>query len=195
MSEATYRVTVPPTSEPVTLAEAKAQCRVDISDDDAYITALIVAAREYCEAIDWCAYLTQTIELWLEDWPLDDEIELPRPPLQSVTKIEYYDVNDVKYTLPTTVYAADVVSVPGAIVLRYLQTWPTIVLREYNAICVTYVAGWDTPAYLPQVIKQAILLLVGHWYENREATTIGAVSRPIDFAVKALLGVHSAKAF
>jgi uncharacterized phiE125 gp8 family phage protein len=191
----TYRLITPPTFEPVTLTEAKAQCRIDIDDDDALIVGLIQAAREYCEAIDWCAYCTQTIELWLEDWPLDDEIELPRPPLQSVTSVEYYDVNDVKYTLPTTVYAADTVSVPGVVHLRYLQNWPLVVLRDYNAICVTYVAGWDETAYMPIVIKQAMLLLVGHWYENREAVTVGAVSRPIDFGVKALLALNSARSF
>jgi uncharacterized phiE125 gp8 family phage protein len=195
MNEGIYRVTVPPTIEPVTLSEAKAHCRVDIGDDDALIAALIVRAREYCEGVDWCAYMTQTIELWLEDWPRDDEIELPRPPLQSVTSIEYYDVHDVKYTLATSVYAVDVVSVPGLVHLKYLQTWPITLLRDYNAICITYVAGWDTAAYMPQVIKQAILLLVGHWYENREATIVGAVSRPIDFAVSALLSLNSVKSF
>jgi uncharacterized phiE125 gp8 family phage protein len=195
MNEGTYRVIVPPTSEPVSLSEAKAQCRVDISDDDAYLTSLITVARQYCEAIDWCAYLTQTIEYWIEDWPLDDEIELPRPPLQSVTSIEYYDVHDMKTTLPTAVYAVDAVSVPGLIHLKYLQTWPVTQLRDYNAICITYQAGWDTPAYMPIVIKQAMLLLIGHWYENREATTNGTVNRSIEFAVNALLSLNSVKAF
>jgi len=195
MSEGTYRVIVPPTIEPVTLAEAKAQCRVDISTDDAYITSLITAAREHCEGIDWCAYMTQTLELWLEDWPLDDEIELPRPPLQSVSSVKYYDVNDVEYTLATTVYAVDVVSVPGLIHLRYLQTWPILQLRDYNAIKITYIAGWDSAAYMPVVIKQAMLLLIGHWYENREGILVGSISKSIEFGVHALLALNSVKEF
>ncbi len=195
MDDGTYRVTVLPISEPVTLTEAKAQCRVDISDDDALITSLIVAARQYCEGIDWLAYMTQTIEFWLDGWPADDEIELPRPPLQSVASVEYYDVNGVKYTLATSVYDVDLVSTPGAIYLKYLQTWPTLQLRDRNAICITYDAGWDTPAYMPQTIKQAILLLVGYWYEQRESVLIGTISKSIEFGVNALLGLTSAKRF
>ena len=184
-----WRVITPPTIEPLTLAEAKAQCRIDIDDDDTLIAGMIQAAREYCEAIDWRSYLTQTIELWLEAWPGDDEIELPLPPLQSVTSVEYYDTDDVKYTLTASDYYVDTISEPGRVVLKNLKTWPTTSLRDYNAICVTYKAGWTTQAAVPQAIKQAMLLLIGHWYENREATTLGAVSRPIDFAVKALLGL------
>jgi uncharacterized phiE125 gp8 family phage protein len=186
---------VPPVIEPVTLAEAKAQCRVDGTDEDALITALISAAREYCEGRDWLAYLTQTIECWFDDWPHADEIELPRPPLQSVTSVEYYDVNDVKYTLSPTVYAVDTVSLPGLVHLKYLQTWPIVNLRDYNAICVTYKAGWTGTAYLPQVVKQACLLLIGHWFENREATISGTTHRSIEFAVDSLLALNSARSF
>lgn len=183
------KVATPPTVEPITLAEAKAQCRVDISDDDALIESLIGAAREYCEKLDWRAYLTQTLELWLEEWPCDDEIELPRPPLQSVTSVKYYDTADAETTLSTAVYYVNTISQPGEVHLKYQQTWPTAILRDYNAICITYVAGWTSAALMPKTIKQAMLLLIGHWYENRETATVGAVSREIDFAVRSLIGL------
>ncbi len=186
------KVTVPPTAEPITLEEAKAQCKVDIADDDALITSLITAARVYCEKIGWRAYLTQTIQLWIDEWPSSGRISLPKPPLQSVTSIKYYDTADVEATLGTDVYAVDTISEPGLAWLKYNQTWPTTLLREHHGICVTYVAGWTYAANVPQSEKQAMLLLVGHWYENREATTVGVVSRPIDFAVRALLGLDRA---
>lgn len=184
-----------PTVEPVTLAEAKLQCRVDLDDDDALIVGLIVSAREWCEAHDWRAYLTQTYELWLPNWPIGTAIQLPRPPLASVTKVEYYDTADMKYTLGTSIWTTDTISIPGAVQLKYNQVWPSTVLREYNAICVTYVAGWDSPADMPQRIRQAILLLVGHWYENRENSTVGAVNRSIEFGVLSLLNIDRAMRF
>jgi uncharacterized phiE125 gp8 family phage protein len=195
MSKETWRVTTGPVLEPVSLTEVKAQCRIDGTAEDTYLGTLITAAREYCEGIDWRAYLTQTIELWLEHWPHDDEIELPRPPLQSVTSIEYYDTSDVKYTMSPLDYYVDTVSTPGAVHLKYGKIWPTTALRDYNAICVTYKAGATAAANVPAVVKQAMLLLIGHWYENREATISGTVSRPIDFAVQALLGMNRVMEF
>lgn len=189
------KIITPPTIEPVTLSEAKTQCRVDITDDDSLFVGLIAAARAYCEAVDWRAYTTQTIELWLDNWPTGSKIELPRPPLQSVTKIEYYGTDDTKYTLATSVYGVDENSTPGAIHLKYLQTWPTTQLRGYSSICVTYVAGWTSAANVPQPIKQALLLLIGHWYENRESVLVGSISRPIEFGVRALLDVERAMKF
>jgi len=185
----TYRVITLPTIEPILLEEAKSQCRVDIDDDDAYIESLIGAARLYCEKIDWRSYLTQTIELWLDRWPDDAEISIPRPPLQSVSKIEYYNTSDTVATFAATSYFVDVVSEPGRVALRYNKPWPSTTLRPTNAICVTYVAGWTAAALVPKTIKQAMLLLIGHWYENRESTTVGAVSRAIEFGVMALLGI------
>ena len=112
------------------------------------------------------------------------------PPLVSVTKIEYYDTADVKYTLATSVYTADTISVPGLVHLKYNQSWPTeTLLRDYNAICVTYVAGYTSAALVPQRIRQAMLMLIGHWFENRESVLIGTISKPIEFGVTALLGV------
>lgn len=190
-----FRIITPPVTEPITLLDAKAQCRVDIDDDDTLLTSYITAAREWCEAHDWRAYLTQTIELWLTMWPGGDSIELPRPPLQSVTKIEYYGVDDTKYTLSTSVYGVDAISEPGAVRLKYNQNWPATPLRAYNAICVTYVAGWTTADAVPQTIKQAMLLLIGHWYENRETTVAGTISRAIEFGVQALLDVKRTKRY
>lgn len=189
------KIITPPVLEPVTLIEAKAQCRVDTADEETLITGYIAAAREYCEGIDWRAFLTQTIELWLEAWPATDKIELPRPPLQSVSKIEYYGTDDTKHTLATTVYGVDSNSTPGAVRLKYNQAWPTTALRPYSAICVTYVAGWTAADSVPKTIKQAVQLLVGHWFDNREAAISGTISREIDFGVRSLLSMKSAKRF
>ncbi len=184
-----------PASESITLDEAKSQCHIDGTSEDAYLMGLIIAAREWCEEHDWRSYLTQTWELWLEAWPSSGIIKLPKPPLASVTSIKYYDTADVEATFAATDYFVDTISVPGRVVLKYNKTWPTTQLRTMNSIVVRYVAGWTSASNVPQRVRQAMLLLIGHWYENRENTTVGAVSRSIEFGVTSLLGVDRAFEF
>lgn len=190
-------VITPPTFEPVTLAEAKLQCRVDGTDEDALIAGYITAAREWCEKYDWRVYCTQTLQEWLDTWPDTRFIRLPNPPLQSVTKIEYYTEAD---NAAHEFAAADqwyitTAAQPGKVQLRADVSWPSDTLREAEAICVTYVAGWASAADVPQRIKQAIALIVGYWYENREDGLVGTVSREIDFSAKRLLGIDNARRF
>lgn len=183
------KLITPPTSEPVTLAEAKAQCRVDIDTDDTLIGNLITAAREWCELHDWRVYMPQTWDLYLDDWPSKNTIEIPQPPLQSITSFKYVDADDVESTLDSNEYYVDAVSDPGWLILKSAYDWPAVTLRDANGIVIRFVAGYAGAADVPMRIKQAILLLVGHWYENRENTIVGAVNRSIEFGVKALLGV------
>jgi uncharacterized phiE125 gp8 family phage protein len=189
------RLVTPPTAEPVTLAEAKAQCRVDGSDSDTYIEMLITAAREWCELHDWRAYMPQTWELILDAWPSRGAIEIPKPPLQSVASIKYTNRSGVEATLDSGVYLVDTYSEPGWVVLKNDKAWPMVTLREINGVVVRFTGGYASAADVPARIKQAILLLVGHWYENRENSVVGAVNRPIEMGVKALLGIDRAFRF
>lgn len=188
-------IVTPPTEEPVTLEEAKTQCRVDIDDDDDLIASLIVAARQWCEKHDWRAYITQTIDYRCNQWPADDYFELPRPPLQAVNSVKYYDVDNAEYTLDPALYDVDYYNTPGGFYLHYNQNWPATQLRLRNAIKVNYTAGYGAAEDVPETIKQAMLLLIGHWYENRENSTVGAVNRSIEFGVTALLSVTRAARF
>lgn len=185
--------TVAPAIEPVTLAETKAHLRVDTSDDDALITALITAAREYVEGASRRALITQTWRYSLDSWPEGDEIELPKPPLQSVSSVKYYADDGTEYTLSTFAYIVDTDSEPGRIALAYGESWPSLTLYPAGAIRITYVAGYgDAASAVPQHLRQAILMLVAHWYENRETTTIGAVAREVPLAVESLIYLHRA---
>ena len=185
----------PPIEEPITLDEAKLHCRVDVDDDDTLITGLISAARAYAEAIEWRAYLTQTIELHLDAWPSGNQIELPRPPLQSVTSIVYTGEDGTEHTVDADTYVVDTAREPGRIALKSGESWPSETLQVVDGIVITYLAGWEFADDVSAMRKQALLLLVGHWYENRETATLGAVSHEIDFAVKALLGIDHARTF
>ena len=190
------KVSNPPVEEPLTLSEAKTQCRVDTLDDDTLLIGLISAAREWCEKADWRAYVTQTLELWLDAWPAAGVIHIPRPPLQDVTSVVYYDIGDHEHTFAAAKYIVDTASQPGRIILRTYETWPITapLLRSANGICVTYTAGYGMAVDVPQRIKQAMLLLIGHWYENREDTA-NAVNRSIEMGVQSLLGIDRAFRF
>jgi phage conserved hypothetical protein, phiE125 gp8 family len=180
-------LTTPPAAEPVSLPEAKAHLRVDAADDDSLITALITAAREYCEAFQNRAYVTQAWQLWLDAWPEGSEIRIPRPPLQAVNGVKYYGADNTEYVLPPADYFVDTRSEPGRIVLAYGKSWPSVTLRPANAVCVEFVAGYGGADKMPQRVKQAMYLLIGHWYEHREAVLTGSISKEIEFAVNSLL--------
>lgn len=181
------KLITPPAEEPITLDEAKKHLRVDIANDDTLISSLITAAREYCEDFQNRAYITQTWQLWLDGWPDGSEISIPKPPLQTVSSIKYYSEDGAEYTLPAEDYIVDVQSQPGRVVLASGKSWPDVSLRPANAVVVDFVVGYGDAVDVPQRVKQAILLLVGHWYEHREAVLTGSISKEIEFTVSALL--------
>lgn len=174
-----------PTEEPVTLAEAKLHCRVDGSDDDALLIALIKAARDLAENQTGRALCTQTWELALDAFP-DVEIELPMPPVQSIVSIKYLDFAAVEQTLSADVYALDsygsqrhwVLPAQGA-------SWPDT-LDAANAVKIRFVAGYGLGVAVPPGIKQWMLLQIGHWYATRESVNGGNIVNEMPF-VGALL--------
>ncbi len=168
------RVITPPSVEPVTVAEVKAQARVDLADEDTLIQGYIRAARETLERLLWRAFITQTLELTLDGWPEGSEIRLPRPPLQSVTAVRYTTEDGTLKTLDPALYVVDTASEPGRVVLKRGTSWPSETLAPAAGVKVEYVAGYgDQASDVPESIRQAILLLAAHWYEHREAVSEG----------------------
>ena len=176
-----------PSEEPVTLQEAKSHLRVDAADDDALITSLITAARETVEHITRRALVTQTWDYFLDAFPSGDELALPLPPLRAVTSITYKDKDGNVSTFDASNYVVDTASEPGRVVLKSSATWPSATLWPASAVTVQFDAGYGGAADVPQAIKQGLLLLVGHLYENREAIVPGTVLREIPMGVDALL--------
>jgi uncharacterized phiE125 gp8 family phage protein len=157
-----------PTTYPVTLAEAKLHCRVDGTDDDALITALITSATEMCEQQTGRALMTQTWLLTLDEFPT--EIELTRVPVQSISSVTYTDTAGATQTLSTgsNWRLLDLGDFSMArIVPVYGYTWPAT-RAQNNVVSVQYVAGYASAAAVPESIKQWIKLMVSTMYENRE---------------------------
>lgn len=176
-------VVTPPTADPVSLAEAKAHCRISGSDEDGLLAGYLMAARSHAETYLGRALATQTLQLALDgDWPCD-RIALPRPPLQSVTSITYSDTAGATQTLAADQYRVDSTAHQGFIERAYGVTWPAV-RDQARTIVVTYVAGYTQ---IPEPIRAAILLLVGHFYENREAVIVGQAPTELPLGVDSLL--------
>lgn len=217
-----FRVTVPPAAEPVTLDEAKAHLRVDFNTDDLLITGLISAAREWAEVYCRRAFFNQTIVLSLDafplytfgngtippaqmhNWPYYSAywdplcIRLPRPSVVSVTSIKYRDLSNTLQTLDSASYYVDLNSEPARIVPMPSLSWPSTQLYLPGSVQVTYVAGsygdGVDGSTCPFSVKAAVLLMVGHLYENREAS-IETDLKEIPLGVKALLDTVKFESF
>lgn len=176
-------VVTPPTSYAVTLAEAMAHLRVS-DDPGSYIASILLpGAQAMVEELTGRRLTTTTLRLGLEEWPDDDEIVLPGPPIASVTSITYLDSNNVRQTLAVTEYVVDTDA--GVIVPAYNVTWPTV-LEFTSSIKITYVAGWTSTAAIPASLRAAVLLACGHKHENREATIAGTTMAEIPMGLAAL---------
>ena len=173
-----------PAEEPVTVTEAKAHLRVDDTNSDTLITSLIVAAREYAETFTRRALITQTWD-WIADG-FPGTIVLPLPRLVSVTSITYIDSDGNSQTLAASTYTVDTDSEPGRIVPAFGKSWP-VTRAVFNAVTVRFVAGYGAAAAVPQTIKQAMLLLIGHWYDHREAVAHAQTVVEVPMAVDTLL--------
>lgn len=177
--------------EPITLEAAKAHLRIRGSDttQDTYIeSTLIPTARKVAEDFQHRAYISQTWDLYLDGFPSCGYIEIPRPPLQSVTSIVYTLEDGSTATVDSASYAVDAVSEPGRIILKDGETWPSDALLVGPSVKVRFVAGYGAAgSSVPAEILRAIYLLIGHYMDNREVMLTGTIGMPIPMAAETLL--------
>ena len=169
-----WTLTTPPAEEPVTLAEIKDHLRVSGTAEDSLLTLYAQMAREAVEEETWRALMPQTWTLYLPGWPANGVIELPRPPLASVTAITYTDEDGVEGTLAVSNYRVDTAREPGRVVLAPNGAWPVDALDSVNGVAVEFVAGYADASAVPVTAKAAILLQIGEIYANREAVIVGS---------------------
>lgn len=192
--------------EPITLAEARDHLRVDtygvgsppetVSDDDAWIDAMLPAARGYCEEYLGRALAPRTMEYVGSAFPTvcvsdGPAFVLPFGPVQSITSITYTDSDGDPQTVADADYELDAISVPSRAILTYGASWPTA-RSSAGSVRVRYVTGYSTPGESPQVhvlpgmARAAILIFLAHLYENREAVAASSLAE-VPLGVQALL--------
>jgi uncharacterized phiE125 gp8 family phage protein len=191
---AVLKLKTAPTIEPITRDEVAQHCRIDAVEDDLYIDSLITTAREIIEGL--CGPLiTQTWEQYEQDFPNGDTLRLWKAHIQSVTSLTYTDVDDTTTTLDADYYTADIINAyQPNITLNYNYCWPVVTLHPVNPIKITFTAGYGASGdYIPKPIKQAMLILISHWYENREPYNISISGNsvvPIPWSADALIAPY-----
>lgn len=171
-----------PQAEPLRLGMVKKHRVIMTDDDDALLTLYIESARRYAENYTERAFIVQQWELHLSEF--SDRIDIPLPPLQSVDSVAYLDENGDRQILATSVYQTVSDNNSAYICLAHDQSWPAV-RAEPGSVIVTFTAGYgEKPEDVPANIRTAMLLMVGHQYENREAIVIGTISSVLPLGVE-----------
>lgn len=204
-------VVTPPVSDPISLDEAKDHLRVTSDIEDARIAGCMFAARVNAERVTRRTFRTQTIACTFDApygaWPSHCEqregslypyrtqrIELPVTPVQSVQSISYVDNNGAVQTLATSQWVAVLDRTVAYIEPAYGLVWPSL-RSQSAAITVTVVAGWPDDQF-PDDLRQALLLLTAHFYENRAAVTTGGraeIPTEVPLALEAILSGYAVR--
>lgn len=168
------------------LAVVKTQCRIsaDVTDEDDYVSGVLIpAVADRGEASTGRAFLgPQTWDYALEGFPRDWYLEIPKPPLVSVTSVTYVDMGGVTQTWPllnTLGQPNYLVQAPagprcarGRIALPFAGIWP-IARPQLGAVTVRFVAGYGGPSALPPLLRLAMLMDAGTLFETRESVLTG----------------------
>lgn len=156
-------------AEPISIFDAKAHLRVEHAAEDGLIGDYIAAARAHVENLTSRTLVTTSRIDYFDVWA--DELVLTWAPTTAVGSVKYVATDGTLTTLDSAVYRVDLASLRARITLEYGQVWPDARLVQ-NAIQINYTTGGAAPAAL----KQAILLTVGHFYENRVPVGAGSLA-------------------
>lgn len=159
---------ITPAAQVIPTVDLRAHCRTG-SDEDALLVGFLAAAVGYAEHYTQRSFGSQTLELALDEFPAG-AIELVRGPVTGIASIKYLDSAGTEQTLSNTLYTLDDYGLQAWAVPAVDTEWPET-LAAANAVKVRYVAG-----DLPAAVKSALLLMVGHWFENRESSVPGTIN-------------------
>lgn len=194
--------TIAPLIEPVTTSEIKLHVREDLDDNNDLLDSLVTAARLLSETFTGRVFIDQTWQLTLDAFPPgvdpfflpfnpsaseSEIIRLPKLPVDSITSIQFIDLDGVTQTLAASKFQLDSNREPARLAPAFQEVWPDT--RDvFNAVTILFVAGFGTTAAeVPQSIRSAIKIMVGSWYENREHIIVKGTPKELPFAAKSLL--------
>ena len=171
----------PPAAEPVTLAEAKAHLRVTHGEEDALIGALITSARRVAEAKTGLCFIAQEWTVFRDTWPEDGLFTLPLSPVLAIEDLAVHGEEEgQRAVIEPSHYVSDLASRPARLMLRGSRQWQKPG-RALNGISITLQAGFGpAPDDVPQPLRQAVLMLVAHWYAHRGDESAPGVTSAVD---------------
>ena len=171
-----------------TTAEAKDFLKVDTTADDTLIDNLIKAATQSCEEYTNQYFMDTLVTQYSDNWL--EVYRLYKSPVSTLTHIKYYDSTDTLQTLTASNYILDNVSKPARIGLAVDGELPTLADR-INAVEVKYTVGYGTASPdVPDGIKQAVLLTIGNWYQNRQTVITGRTATELPLSSQYLLNQY-----
>lgn len=189
-------VIIAPETEPISLDEAKQFCRIDtdLTDENDLISSLITAAREQIEVQTGRAFAVQTLRVTLDKFPTKSlSVVLPRGPLLEVVSVDYDDADGEEQTMDEADYTVHPYGMLGAI--QAVTSWP-ITSGAHGCVRITYSCGYSVPPtgedeaeseLIPARARTAILYMINHWYERRDAVIVGSISSVLPMAVHSLI--------
>jgi uncharacterized phiE125 gp8 family phage protein len=184
----TYQVITAATSYPVSLTEAKSHLKVDTTADDTYITSIIKAATQLSEEYTNRFFINTVIEQTCSNFAQLQT--LFKSKVSAVAHVKYYDSDNSLQTLSATIYDTQLNYEPSQIQLVDGQSFPEITKRN-DAVVARYTVGYGSAASdVPEIIKQAILLTIGNFYQNRNSVVIGRIATELPMNVKWLLDTY-----
>ena len=168
-----------------TTAQAKAHLKVDVSDDDTIIDNIVLAATQSCEIFTNQYFIDTVVTQYSDTW--NDFYTLYKSPVASITHVKYYDSNDSQQTLASSNYILGHYSKPARIGVAVGGTLPNLSDR-INAVEVKYTVGYGTASSdVPEGIRQAVLLTIGNFYQNRESVITGRTATELPLSSQYLL--------
>lgn len=167
------KVITPYTTLPITLAMAKLHLKIDSdTTEDTLVTMWINAAKEIVESYCRLRLLNTVEELYIDQFPFEYQLQLNKWPIVSVDFCKYLDTNGTETILTSDNYIADTVSKPGRMCLNYARFWPVTRWID-NAVWIRYTVGFGTTIdTIPAGLVSAMLLIIGHLYQNRSDVLI-----------------------
>jgi uncharacterized phiE125 gp8 family phage protein len=186
----------PPAIKPLTLAEAKAHLRLDHTDDDPTVTALIAAVTAHLDG--WTGILRRCLceQTWLVQANTFHRcMRLPLFPVISLTSVGYTDQNGEAQPVDGSSY--DLRTDDFGSYVRFFDDFSAPALSSDGAavsITAKYgyadTAGDPVTSSVPADLKAAMLLLIAHWFENRQAVVLDGSPVALPMAVDALIAPH-----
>ena len=186
-------LTVAPTSEPISVDEARDHLRLFHSDDDAYLENFVIpAARRWGETFTHRAFVTQTWVLRLNGFGGGDPIALPCPPLVSITSVAYVDTAGTSQTwaASSTGYTLEQPSGETALHASIRPSYGVVYPSTRNlvdTVTITYIAGYGAASSVPVGIKHGLLLLLDDLYRQRGSQITGTITSKAALAAESLL--------
>lgn len=156
-----------PATEPATIGEMRAHLRMqDDSPDSTELTDIwIPAARELIEKSFDLRFISQTVRMYVDSFPMDRYFEIPLSPVTAVSWVKYLDGNGAEQTLDPSVYSVDVKRRVARVCLKPFYFWPFTQV-ELNAVRVQFVVGWANRTAMPATMRAALLWQARSMYDG-----------------------------